>query len=188
MQEAIQIPLDVSRGKIRRSSPRRSSAARRISGPQGFRACVEWAGNSAPHHQRTAFCSRANALRVLRPGELKKPDRAFHARVEPEHPHPRVQNPTAPRKSGRPPLRLLPKLAMRVAGFQKWLRTLLRLASFQRRTAVTVAFLKPVDEDGQAAAMREPAAPGRIVFATVPVGFDTVRASNGTAGAMPWYR
>src|SRR5439155_24706887 len=188
MQEAIRIPLGVSSGKIHRSSPRRSSAARRISGPQGFRACGEWAANSGPHHQRTVPCSWTNALRVLRPGELKKPDLACHATVEPEHAHPRVQTPTARRRSGHPPLRLQPKLAMRAAGFQKQLRTPLRRVSFQHRTAVTIAFLKPVDEDGQAAAMREPGAPSKIIFATVPVGFDTVRASSGKTEAMPWYR
>src|SRR6266478_6592679 len=112
MQEAIQIPLGVSSGKIRRSSPRASSAARRISGSQGFRACGEWAANNAPHHQQTAPGSWANALRFLRPDELKKPDLACHATVEPERAHPRAKTPTARRKSGRPPLRLQPKLAM----------------------------------------------------------------------------
>src|SRR5205809_7354395 len=106
MQEAIQILLGVSSGKIRRSSPRRRSAARRISGPQGFHACGEWAANSGPHHQRTAPCSWANVLRLLRLGELKKPDLAFHATVEPEHARPRVQYPTARRRSVRPLLRL----------------------------------------------------------------------------------
>jgi len=62
-------------------------------------------------------------LRFLRPDELKKPDLACHATVEPERAHPRAKTPRLG-VIGRPPLRLQPKLVMRAAGFQN---------SFERR-------------------------------------------------------
>src|ERR1700730_12172137 len=119
MLKAIRLPLGLSSGKIHSGSPRGSCAARRIAGPRGSPACGEWATNNAPHHQQTALCSWANALRLLRQAELKKLGLACHAIVERERAHLRVQTPTARRKSGRPRLRLQPKLAMRAAGFQK---------------------------------------------------------------------
>src|SRR5207245_10532397 len=98
---------------------RRHAATPKKSGPEGFHAYAGSAANNDLRCQRTALCNWAVARQFLSPGELRKRGLAFRATVERAPALLRWENPTAARRSARPPLPLQSIRARRGTGSQK---------------------------------------------------------------------